>query len=244
MPENIEQSNILHRVVGSARNLMPSSFHLAADPKADLKARWAAFDQIYEFVVGSMASVGTPLMPDRFTTEGLTDLQVQTITQRSMRYSVAAMLLTMSYGADPGAIPAVIGQAEVLVPSGPDPDTLRPILTGEDHVVLYEATRAVAEDAPDDFHVFYKADSVPLDLRRLAFLRMYACIARVWREHSEFARTMSPEQRQSLVAFALMCCVPPDQWTSAGFVDLRNELLPVEEPDWEELSRRVDPPLA
>ncbi|MEX2244708.1 MAG: hypothetical protein WD716_12795 [Fimbriimonadaceae bacterium] len=231
----------LHRSVSTVRNLLPSAFKLASDPDADIKARWIAFDKVYGLVVEDMANKGTPHKPTPFNTEGLTAEKVRTMNGRSMRYAVAAMLLTISYGTAADALPAVMWQAEALVPSIPDSETWHMPLTGQDQVVLFGAVRTVAELMPDDLQCFFNIASEPVARRRQAFRGLYACIGGVWREHSEFARALTAEQRQGMVVFALMCYVPRDQWTNADFVALHNELLPVEEPDWDMLSRRVGP---
>ncbi len=242
MSDQDERSMALHRSVSTVQNLLPSAFKLAADPNADIKARWAAFDKIYEFVVEDLANKGTPLQPAQFKTDGLTDEQVQTISERSLRYSVASALLVMSYGTSKDALPSVMWQAEELVPSSPDPETWRAPITAQDQVLLFEGIRVMQEEFPEDFDCFFKCDSVPLERRRLAFRRMYACIGGVWREKSEFARALTPEQRQSMVVFSLMCMIPAGQWTPADFQEIRAEMVPIEEPDWEELYRQAGPP--
>ncbi|MEX2586968.1 MAG: hypothetical protein WD602_03110 [Actinomycetota bacterium] len=242
MSDQEERSKALHRAVSTVQNLLPSAFMLAADPDADIKARWAAFDKVYEFVVEDMANKGTPLQPTAFKTDGLTEEQVQTISERSMRVNVATMLLAMAYGTSKGALSSVMWQVEVLVPSSPDPETWRPPLTLQDQVILFDATCVVRDDMPDDWHCFFQVETLPVEQRRLAFRRIYACVGAVWREMSEFARSLTPDQRQGFVAFALVSHVPKDQWTHAEFEEMRAELLPIEEPDWEELYRQAGPP--
>lgn len=217
---------------------MPSAFDTAADQTEYAKSRWRAFDLIYEFVVREMESQGMPHLPHEFDMTGLTHTQVEAIDQRSMRYAVATALLTNAYGTGPDALPEVMYQAEVLVPSGPDPETWHIPLTAQDQVALYNAVRTVAERTPQDLRTFFRTASAPVQQRRLAFLRMYAVIGAEWRRQSEFARGLEPAQRQEMVVFALMCFVPREEWTSADFVALRDELLPLPEPDWWWLERR------
>jgi hypothetical protein len=237
MPHSLGRRNLLFGVVEASRTLWPSAFATAADQTAYSKDRWRAFDLIYGFVLREMESKGMPHLPALFDTTGLTEEQVEAMEQRSMRYAVAAMLLTNAYGTSPEALPEIMYQAEVLVPSGPDPETWHTPLTAQDQAVLYHAVRLVAEKIPLDLRTFFRTDSVPVAQRRLAFLRMYALIGADWRQQSEFARELTPAQRQGMVVFALMCYVPRDEWAHADFVALRDELLPVPEPDWWWLER-------
>lgn len=221
---------------------MPSVFALAADPNADIKARWDAFDQVYAFVAEEMDKKGMPLQPGSFETKDLTDEQIRLIAERSKRTGVAIWLLGQAYGTSEEALSAIMWQAEELVPTQPDPDTMRPQLTMKDQVLLYESLSIMPQEFPEDWECFFKASSVPVERRKLAFRRMYGCVGSVWREKSLFARTLTPLQRQFLVMLALMCFVPADQWTQKDLDDLRAELLPVEEPDWESLARELGPP--
>ena len=237
MLHSVARRNLLFRAVEEARTLLPSAFATAADQTEYSKERWRAFDVVYTFVLREMASKGTPHQTAEFDKTGLAEGQVGASEHRSTRYAVALAFLTTAYGTGPEALPQVMYQAEVLVPSGPDPETWHIPLTAEDQAALFAAVRAVAEKLPHDLRSFFLTESVPIARRRIAFLRMYAVIGMYWRQQSEIARSLTPVQRQGMVVFALMCFVPRQEWANADFVELRDELLPVPEPDWSWLER-------
>ena len=240
MPAESENQHILRSAVESARNLTPSAFATAVDRMANIKDRWSAFDKIYSFVVEELEKKGVQLEAPEFSKENLSEQQIQNIAERSKRHRVAAFLLTSAYGSDENARGAVIWEAENLVPTQPDPQTLRPPMTTQDQVILFEATKSLHSLVPEDWECFFKAETEPVERRRNAFRRIYAMVGAVWREESLFARSITPDQRQSGVLRALMCYIPPDQWTGEDLRALHAELIPIEEPDWEALRRKVD----
>jgi hypothetical protein len=242
MAERDEQLGAMVKAVGSARNLMPSAFALAADPGADPKARWKAFDELYDYIVGEMQRVDRPHRPRPIKAEGLTPERIAELSERGMRMQVAHALLMLAYGNSEEMRSAVLYQIEELVPTNPDPDTWRPPFTLQDHVILYKCTGTAFDEFPEEMACFYKAESEPLARRKLAFQRLYTCIGGTWRDFSAFARALSPEHRQAQVVLALMCHIPRDRWTTEDLQELRRELLPVEEPDWDALDREVGPP--
>lgn len=231
----------LFRTVDSARNLIPSAFNLAADANAETKARWEAFDRVYEFVERELAEKGLSLPEGDFSKHELTPDQVRRFSERHRRLIVAATLLRLAYGTSPEAQEAIMWQAEVLVPMSPDPETGSAPLILQDRVLLERTTSLLETQLPEDWECFYKCDSEPLSRRKIAFSRIYAIVGAVWREHSLFARRLTPEQRQKLVVFAMMCHVPKEQWAQKDLEDLQAELVPVPEPDWEELERLAGP---
>jgi hypothetical protein len=230
---------VMARAVDSARNLMPSAFGLAADPQADIKARWEAFDQLYDYVTAEMQRHGCPHRPNPIKSDGPTPEQVREISERNMRMQVAATLLATAYGSDPKARSAVYYQAEELVPTGPDPESWRPRITMQDQVVLFEAASIVREDMAEDWACFFKAESEPLERRKLAFRRIYACMGGVWCEQSDFVRSFELIYRQRHIILALMCHVPREQRTTEDLQGLWDELLPIEEPDWDSIALQI-----
>lgn len=235
-PQYIQQ---LMRSVESARNLIPDSCAVATDTQADTKARWSAFDKVYAAVEEFLETNGSPIQPTPFDPKGLTEEQVSIIAERSKRYQVAVALLTGAYGSSQEAISIVVWEAEVLVPAQPDPETMQPVLTMHDQAILFETGKVLASDLPEDWECFFKKDTVSLARRKLAFLRLYTCMAGTWIEHSLFAKKLTPIQRQSFITLTLMSFVPQDQWTSQELEQLNAELLPVEEPDWEALAAEI-----
>lgn len=227
----------LFKATDSARNLLPCAYEVAVDPKADAKARWAAFDTIYDFVVESMAKQGHPLAPNEFDKSELTAQQAEACAERSMRYQVAINLLVMYYGDPKENWTIMCMEADVLVPGTIDPETLKPSMTGKDQALLYELTTNSAQEMREEFELFFLCDSKPVELRREAFRVLYTCIAGVWRENSDFARACSPETRQAMVVMALMCHIPRDQWTAEDLQKLHDEMVPIPEPDWDALAR-------
>lgn len=234
------QEDSLHRVILSARNLMPTAFYIAADPDNDIKKRWTAFDKVFDFVEGEMLARHTPLSPANFDRKDLSEQLAEQIAARSLRYKVAVALLVAAYPDALARYGDIMIQADELVPRLPDPDTMRPPLTGKDQVILFELTALLRTEMPDDWDCFFKATSEPVERRREAFKRIYYCVAGTWRENSDFARSMQPEHCQAMILLALMSHVPQDQWTTKDLEDLRAELLPVDEPDWDELSLLAD----
>lgn len=226
----------LVRSVESAANLMPGAFALAADVEADIKERWTALDTVYAYVVDEMERRGTPLRPAVFSHEGLTERQVEELEKRSLLMQVALSLLVIAYGNAPENHSLIVMQAGELVPTNPDPDTGRAGISLKDQAVLYEGMKVLREELPDDWACFFKGDSEPVERRRVAFQRLYACLVGVWREESDYARFMPSEQRQKFIIFSFMCCVPNDQWGSEDLERLFSELLPIPEPDWDALS--------
>lgn len=242
MPEgNDRQLEAIYRALNSARNLMPGAFALAADGNGDLKARWSAFDRIYDYVAQKLEEQNVPLPQADFSNPELTAEQVRLYSERYPRITVAISLLGLAYGTRPEAQEAIMWESEVLVPSVLDPETGSAPLTLQDQVLLQRTTSLLETELPEDWECFYKCDSEPLSRRKVAFARIYAIVGSVWREHSLFARRLTPEQRQKLVVLAMMCHVPKERWTQKDLEDLQAELVPVPEPDWEELEHFAGP---
>lgn len=242
MPEgNDRQLEAIYNALNSARNLMPSVFALATDPKADTKARWSAFDRIYDFVAQRLEEQNVPLPQAGFSNPELTAEQVRLYSERYQRITIAISLLGLAYGTSEEAQAGIMWQAEVLVPMSPDPETGSAPLTLQDQVLLERTTSLLATELPEDWECFFRGDSEPLPRRKMAFARINAIVGAVWREHSLFARRLTPDQRQRFVVLAMMCHVPKEQWTTKDLEDLQAELVPVPEPDWDELARLAGP---
>lgn len=237
-PDEQYQYN-LFASVGSARNLIPSAFSLAANSTAQVKERWTAFDSVYDFVAEEMVKKGTPIQPSAFSHPDLTPTQVRAFEERSLRHQVAMVLLSLAYGNPSENLNIIMVEAENLVPTDPDPDSGKLVMSGKDQVLLNEFTRLTKEELPDDWAAFFKKETVPLERRREAFARLYAVVGGAWRENSDFARSITPAQRQGMVILAYMCHVSQDQWTTEDLLRLKEELA-LPEPDWDALTPPSD----
>lgn len=230
----------LRSEIDSLRNLRPRLFAVATDHLAKTKARWDAFDELYEAVCQNIISkgqhpedvllaptqrAGTVLGP------GLPPLTVLQ-EERAKRVAVALMLIMVRYDYNQEALLEAMMEAEILVPTAPDPDTGRPGISLKDQALLNVLTNQMRHDMKDDWDAFFLGDTVPAAKRKLAFRRMYAVIAHIWMQESLFPRSMTPENRQKFLIFTFMCHVPGDQWGEDDLKQLHADLLPIEEPDW------------
>lgn len=230
-----EKALALFSAIESVRNLRPGAYALAVDSEAELKARWTAFDEIYEAVCEG-------LRQKEFSPDAVLSVEANyppgapppTPAQldRARQVQVAVGFLFAKFRNDPAALPHVMMEAEALVPTPPDPDTGRPALSLKDQALLGELTGIMRTAAPEDWECFFKAESEPAAKRKLAFRRMYAAIGKSWMDQSLFPRSLEPEQRQKEVILAFMCHVPADQWGEENLKELEADLLPIEEPDW------------
>ncbi|MEX2244831.1 MAG: hypothetical protein WD716_13420 [Fimbriimonadaceae bacterium] len=237
-PEDQARMDALIAEVESVRNLRPKTFELATDFGADIKARWEAFDELYEAIREGLRK--KRLSPDHVLTtppsSAMANLPALTEAQldRSRRLVVALQLLLAKYGTADNVQADVFIQAEALVPTPPDPDTGRPGLTLKDQALLNVLTNLLRTEMTEDWECFFKGDSEPAAKRKLAFRRIYAVVGKGWMDESLFPRALTPEQRQWWVIFAMMCHVPGDQWGDEDLKQLQADLLPIEEPDWDD----------
>ncbi|MBV6457918.1 MAG: hypothetical protein HONBIEJF_01038 [Fimbriimonadaceae bacterium] len=229
--DNNAVMDVLMRRVGSVRNLMPRDTAVACDHNADSKARWTAFDRLFESVIegckpAELATLGWPIEEGPTSDDALRQLQRQ----------VAMALIGQHFQGNPDAAFEMMVQAEALVPTPPDPDTGQMPFTTADQAVLWLGVKYARDEFPEESRIFFRAESEPVERRRRAFRTLYALIGATWMHESLKARQMEPIQRQRLVVLALMSVVPADQWNNDDLERLWSELLPVDEPKWRELA--------
>jgi hypothetical protein len=241
-----ERMDKLYAQIDSIRNLRPKTFALVTAPEADIKQRWSAFDELYEEIRQGLIEKGHS--PDQVLrnpkAENLAHLPdlTEEQQQRAMRNLVAIAIFVSKHGTSNDAVAFSMLQSELLVPTPPDPDTGRLTLSQQDTVLLFQITKVLRTDMVEDWDTFFKADSVPLAQRKPAFRRLYAVMAGAWMRTSLFPRTMSPDERQKFIILTLMNNVPTDQWGEKDLLQLYEDLLPIEEPDWNDPN--LFPPLA
>lgn len=230
-----ERALALHTEIESVRNLRPKAFELVTDPEANLKERWTAFDELYEAIKEGLAKRGHSV-DDVLTAVIAPSPQQQPITEsqieRGKRVRVALAMLTTKYGMTNESITGVMMEADALVPAEPDHETGKPLWTMRDQALLGEFTALVRTELPEDWATFFRATSETAAKRKLAFRRIYALVGKAWLTHSLAPQAMTPEERQKIIIFCMMCHVPGDQWSDEDLIQLHADLLPIEEPDW------------
>lgn len=205
-------------------NLQPSSWRVAVDPTMSVKARWTAFDTVYEAYVDEMRERGFP-MEDALGALATEDSEFR------IRRMAALTMIQIACGGDRAALNHALVEVETLVPTPPDPATGSPQMSTRDQAILNVATRVLAEGFPDEWGCFFRKDSESVERRRSAFEVLYGAVSGVWREQSLFAQSLSSAERQRWVIMGLICHVPRDQWTTADVDALAEELTPVREPE-------------